>query len=144
MIPSSLSSVPLAQYETQSTANRSLKDENPKAGSDETKSAAKGKTGAKKSRRARNRTKKADDTQDLDETVDSFADGGHAAEVCSSDATTAGFWLSLASSDSDVSDTECVGAARLLGSTARVRVNALVCFHALIKVNAFSILILML
>lgn len=134
VIPSSLYSVPLAQYETQSTANRSLKDENPKAASDETKSSAKGKTAAKKSRRTRSRNKKADDTRDLDETVDSFADGGHSAKGCSSDATAAGFWLSLASSDSDVSDTECVGAARLLGSTARVRVNALVCFHALIKV----------
>lgn len=142
MIPSSLYSIPLAQYDTQSTANRSPKDENPKAGSDEAKSTAKGKTAAKKSRRTRNRNKKADDIQDIDETVDSFADGGRSAESCLSDATAAGFWMSLASSDSDVSDTECGSAARLSGSTARVRVNALVCFHALIKVNAFSILIL--
>lgn len=138
VVPTSLTSVPLAQYDTQAPAHDTNKDKLP-ATDDKTTGVKSNQASKKKNKRTRNRNKKTpgEVRGDQDENDDAL-EPESSAQSAEMDALATGgpaFWASLGSSDSDYSDTEGGSSSKLPSIASRVRVCALACFHALIKVN---------
>lgn len=130
--------MPLAQYDTQTVGSRDTNKDKPSVADDKPTNAKSNQASSKKkNKRNRNRNKKTEEVRDQDENDDAVEPEN--TQPTENDALATGgpaFWASLGSSDSDFSDTEGGLSSKLPSVASRVRVSALACFHALIKVNA--------
>lgn len=136
VVPTSLTSVPLAQYDTQTPGSRDANKDKPSATDDKPTNAKSNQASKKKKQRSRNRNKKTGEVQDQDENDDAVEPEN--TKSTENDVLAMGgpaFWASLGSSDSDFSDTELGSSSKLPSIASRVRVSALATFHAMIKVN---------
>lgn len=136
IVPTSLTSVPLAQYDTQTPGSRDTNKDKLPVADDKPTNAKSNQASKKKNKRNRSRNKKTEEVRDQDENDDAVEPEN--TQPTENDALVTGgpaFWASLVSSDSEFSDTEGGLSSKLPSIASRVRVSALACFHALIKVN---------